>query len=78
MFVFSLYYFNMVVNIAVSMAVIHHHMGIRGGTTFQKNSFCFGAGSTPAIPTNSVTAYMSLKTVWGGRVDEHCIKRYLQ
>ena len=72
MFVFSLYYFNMVVNIAVSMA------GIRGGTTFQKNSFCFGAGSTPAIPTNSVTAYMSLKTVWGGRVDEYCIKRYLQ
>jgi len=50
----------------VSLAVIHHHMGIRGGTTFQKNSFCFGAGSTPAIPTNSVTAYMSLKkTVWG-------------
>lgn len=61
MFVFSLYYVNMVVNIAV----IHHRMGIRGGTTFQKNIFCFGAGSTPAIPTNSVTAHMSLQKPFG-------------
>jgi hypothetical protein len=35
MFVFSLYYVNMV----VSLAVIHHRMGIRGGTTFQKIIF---------------------------------------
>jgi hypothetical protein len=49
----------------VSLAVIHHHMGIRGGTTFQKNIFCFGAGSTPAIPTNSVTAHMSLQKPFG-------------
>jgi hypothetical protein len=35
MFVFSLYYANMVVN----LTVIHHRMGIRGGTTFQKNIF---------------------------------------